>query len=96
MGYRLTRSAEKDVFDAYMRGAAAFGVDQAEHYHQGLIATFRLLADNPRLARERQEFKPPVRLHPYGAHMIVYILKKDGILVVRVLHGRQEWERALS
>jgi toxin ParE1/3/4 len=48
------------------------------------------------MARERPEFEPPVRLHPYQAHMIVYIEDGAAILIVRVLHGRQDWERALS
>ncbi|QNT71077.1 type II toxin-antitoxin system RelE/ParE family toxin [Defluviicoccus vanus] len=47
------------------------------------------------LARERAEFDPPVRLHPYQAHMIAYIIRDDGILIIRVLHGRQDWERYL-
>ncbi len=46
------------------------------------------------MARERQAFDPPVRLHPYGAHMIVYLENGAGILVIRTLHGRQDWERA--
>lgn len=96
MGYRLTRRAERDVIDAYTQGAVGFGIDQAERYHEGLAATFRMLADNPHIARERTEFEPPVRLHPYEAHMIVYVIDDRGILVVRILHGRQDWERALS
>ena len=48
------------------------------------------------MARERQEFDPPVRLHPYGAHMIVCVENGAGILVIRILHGRQDWERALA
>jgi toxin ParE1/3/4 len=96
MGHRLTRAAEQDVVNTYIQGAAAFGIDQAERYHAGLVATFELLADNPRLAREREEFQPPVRLHPYGAHMIVYVIETGGILIVRLLHDRQDWERALA
>ena len=80
----------------YGRGVAKFGVDQAERYHEGLIATLDLLANNPRIARERFEFNPPVRLHAYRAHMIVYVLKTEGILIVRILHGRQDWERHLA
>lgn len=48
------------------------------------------------MTRERQVFDPPVRLHPYGAHMIVCVENGAGILVIRTLHGRQDWERALA
>ncbi|WP_279599772.1 type II toxin-antitoxin system RelE/ParE family toxin [Methylobacterium sp. E-065] len=61
-----------------------------------MFDAFRLLAANPRMTRERQVFDPPVRLHPYGAHMIVYLENGAGILVIRTLHGRQDWERALA
>jgi len=95
MGYRTTRQADQDIIDIYVRGVADFGFDQAERYHQGLVAAFELLAGNPHLARERTEFRPPIRLHPYQAHMIVYVGQGDDILIVRVLHGRQDWERHL-
>jgi len=95
MTYKTTRRADHDIIDIYARGATDFGVDQAERYHAGLIALFDLLARNPDMARERTEFTPPVRLHPYHAHMVVYVHDGDGILIVRVLHGRQDWERYL-
>ena len=78
-----------DIITIYKHGSIEFGIDQAERYHKGLIATFDLLADHPRMARERSEFRPPVRLHAYRAHVIVYIMEPSGILIVRVLHGRQ-------
>lgn len=93
MKYRTTRRAEQDIIDIYVQGAAAFGIDQAERYHGGLVKAFELLAENPLLARERKEFDPPVRLHPCQAHMIAYNTRPDGILIVRVLHGRRAWER---
>jgi toxin ParE1/3/4 len=43
-------------------------------------------------SRERPEFTPPVRIHPYGAHFVVYTLDDAGILIARVLPGRAEWE----
>lgn len=60
-----------------------------------MVSVFELLAENPYLARERTEFDPPVRLHPYQAHMIAYIIRDDRLLIIRVLHGRQDWEKYL-
>jgi toxin ParE1/3/4 len=79
-----------------MRGAADFGIDQGERYHKGLTAVFDRLAGNPDMARKRMEFTPPVRLHHYQAHMIVYVEHGSGILIVRILHSQQDWERHLS
>ncbi|HEY4250537.1 MAG TPA: type II toxin-antitoxin system RelE/ParE family toxin [Roseomonas sp.] len=95
MGYRTSRQADQDIIDIYLHGAAAFGIEQAERYHAELAAAFERLADHPHLARERVEFSPPVRLHPCRAHIVVYVEHGDGILIIRVLHGRQDWERHL-
>lgn len=87
--------ADLDVARIYVHGEQAFGVAQAARYQDGLFDTFDLLSDNPRLARERAEFTPPLRIHPYGSHIILYALQDDGVLIIRVLHGRQDWERWL-
>ena len=90
--YRLTRKAAQDVRAIYRRGVELFGDRQAERYHRSLKATFELIADNPRLARLRADINPPVRVHPHGAHLIVYLAEKNGdVLIVRVYHGRENW-----
>lgn len=48
------------------------------------------------MAPERMELDPPVRLHPYRAHLVVYVAEADGVLIVRILHGRQDWEHLLG
>lgn len=96
MTYRTTEAADRDIAGIYADGVEAFGERQAERYHDGLFDVFDILAGNPRLARERSEFAPPVRIHPYGSHLVVYTLDDGGVLIVRVLHGRSEWERWLD
>lgn len=44
------------------------------------------------MARERRELNPPMRLLPYHAHLIAYLVRDGDILIVRVLHGRQDWQ----
>jgi toxin ParE1/3/4 len=92
LAYRLTNAAAEDVAAIFVRGAAEYGLAQAEKYHAGLERIFEFLAANPRAARERDEFSPPVRLHPFGVHIVVYRIVGEDILVVRVLHERQDWE----
>ncbi len=64
MLYRTTRQADQDIIDIYLWGCREFGQPQAERYHAGLAAMLDLIADNPRVARERAEFNPLVRLNP--------------------------------
>lgn len=96
MTVRTTEAADRDVAGLYADGEERFGTRQAERYQEGLFDLFDLDGDNPRIARERHEFTPPIRVHPYGAHLVVYTLDDAGVLIVRVLPGRADWERWLS
>lgn len=96
MKYRTTRRAEQDISEIFAHGAAEFGLAQAESYASGLLDLFELLANHPQMVRLRTELRPPMRLFPYRAHLVFYIEHEDGILIVRVLHRRREWEWLLS
>ncbi|MDO9418624.1 type II toxin-antitoxin system RelE/ParE family toxin [Pararhizobium sp.] len=92
MPYRLTKRAADDLRGIYNWGKRHFGQAHAVLYHHSLEELFELLADNPEVARERQEITPPVRVHPFGAHMIIYKVEHDGsVLIVRISHNRENW-----
>ncbi|WP_018867963.1 MULTISPECIES: type II toxin-antitoxin system RelE/ParE family toxin [unclassified Thioalkalivibrio] len=92
MRYALTCKAEDDVIEIFRSSVEQFGLQQAEHYHSLLAATFEFLAENPRAARERKEISPPVRVHPVGAHIVLYQLEGDEILIIRIRHAHEDWE----
>ena len=89
--YRLSQRAESDIEDIYIAGALTFSLAQADRYNAGLKTVFEFLAANPKAARERLEVDPPVRVHPYGAHIVIYIVDEIGVLVLRIRHGREDW-----
>lgn len=89
--YRTTLQADTDIADIYVSGAINFGREAAETYQAKLFGAFRLLGSRPHMARERLELGRGIRLYPFKAHVIVYSASEDGILIVRVLHGRQDW-----
>ena len=92
MTFRLTLQAERDVIDIYVYTAKTFGFGQADAYHARLERTFHLLSDHPYLARERAEIDPPVRVHPCGAHLVIYTVDDGGnVLVIRVRHASEDW-----
>jgi toxin ParE1/3/4 len=94
--FRLSREAVEDLADLYVEGYHQFGEQQAEAYHAGMKETFAILARFPRMARERDELNRPVRVHPHASHLVIYLIEDDGILIVRVRHGREDWESALQ
>jgi toxin ParE1/3/4 len=93
-GFRLSRAAADDLVQIYLQGLTLFGAAQADRYHDGLGEAFAFLADYPLAARLRDEIAPPVRVHRYQSHLIVYELAEDDtVLILRVRHGREEWLR---
>ncbi|MBP0618194.1 type II toxin-antitoxin system RelE/ParE family toxin [Jiella mangrovi] len=95
MTYRLSALAEQDFYEIYREGALQFGEKQADDYLANLMKTLALIAANPEMARERREVKPPVRVHPFRAHLIIYTIQDSDILVLRLPRGSREWERLL-
>lgn len=94
---RLTPQAEADLEEIWLYGATEWSAGQADKYIDGLMAVLNLLCDMPGLAHERSEFRPPVRIHPSGSHLIIYRLEDGGFLdVLHILGGRQNWQRLLE
>ena len=95
MKIRFTAQADADIADCYLYGYRHFGQHQAEIYNTEIRHIMGLIAANPYLARERPEFDPPVRIHHHARHYIIYVLKDDGILIVRVLRDNVDLTRHL-
>ena len=92
MTLHFSRDAEEDLIAIYRQSVDLFGVAQAERYRESLDHAFSLIERNPRLARLRNDLRPPVRIHPSGAHVIIYRVREDGdVQIIRVRHGREDW-----
>lgn len=90
MAVRLSTHADADVEAIFVTGVQTFGVGPAEGYLDGLRRAFELLSRFPSLARERSEVDPPVRIYPYAAHVIVYEIAGEDVVILRVRHGRED------
>jgi toxin ParE1/3/4 len=45
------------------------------------------------MARERLEITPPVRIHPFRSHLIVYIVDDNNdVFIVRIRHEHEDWQ----
>ncbi|WP_267554937.1 type II toxin-antitoxin system RelE/ParE family toxin [Rhizobium rhizogenes] len=92
MPFILSAAAEEDIIAIAEQGVRLFGLAQARRYHDELFAILGLIAASPRMAREREEISPPVRIHPFKAHLVVYRIEESGaIFVIRIRHGHEDW-----
>ncbi|HEX9569590.1 MAG TPA: type II toxin-antitoxin system RelE/ParE family toxin [Rhodospirillales bacterium] len=88
-GYRLSRRADRKLAAIYEYTFVHMGEAQADAYLLALESTFTLLAARPQLGRPFYEY----RRHEHGAHVIFYRLRRGGILIVDLLHRREDAEK---
>jgi len=92
MVFNLFVKAEEDIIAIAEHGIAIFGPLQAKRYHSDLFNTLDLIAKNPQMALEREEISPPVRIHPFKAHLIIYQIEQNGaIFVIRIRNAFEDW-----
>ncbi|MEJ5083352.1 MULTISPECIES: type II toxin-antitoxin system RelE/ParE family toxin [unclassified Ochrobactrum] len=92
MAFILSVQAEEDIIAIAEHGIAIFGPIQAKRYHSDLFNTLDLIAKNPQMARERGEISPPVRIHPFKAHLIIYQIEQSGtVFVIRIQNAFEDW-----
>jgi toxin ParE1/3/4 len=94
--YRLTVRARTDLEDIWRYTAQTWSANQAERYCTALERIFGVLLAMPEIARERDEFSPPVRIHVSGRHVIVYRVETDYLSIIRILGARQDWRELLK
>ncbi len=93
---KLRPRAEADLDGIWDYTVDTWSETQAVDYLSGMDAALKLLAEFPEMARLRQEFAPPVRIHPYRKHLIIYIADDSFIDVVRVVHAQANWSALLT
>ena len=94
--FTVSKAANADIRGIARYTQDTWGRDQRRRYLDGLNEKFAVLAAMPELAAERHDFSPPVRMHHYEKHLIIYVITDSGILIVRVLHQSQDVPAQLS
>ncbi len=87
--------AKADLDEIWDYTCRRWSRDQANSYLTGLRRTLDLLAEQPQIARLRRDMIPPVRVHPYRSHLLVFTADDTMLEVIRVVHARSDWS-ALS
>ena len=88
--YTLSKSAERDLRKIAEYTIEQFGIEQARNYKESLVAAFEFLARHPVVGRDFSHLGKGWRRHPYQDHCIYYKQVSSGILILRLIHSRQD------
>jgi toxin ParE1/3/4 len=86
MTLKLTGPARRDI-NAIVGYIAKDSPKASEQFANNLARKFTALADAPLIGREQDDYGVGIRTFPFGNYMIFYRPAKDGVVIVRVLHG---------
>ena len=94
---RLTALAAADLDSIYLDGLTRFGLRQADRFIDQIDASFQTLAERPFLGRDMDEVRPGTRVYfrPRPCR-IVYRIDGDTLHILRVFHGKQDYEKLLT
>jgi toxin ParE1/3/4 len=87
--YRVSEDARSDLDDIWFY-IARDNVEAADRFIRAIVSRFPQLADMPHIGRSREELSPHLRSFPVGRYIIFYRPVKDGVEIVRVLHGARD------
>jgi len=93
--YSLSTKAALDLDRIYEYTILNFGLKQAREYLSGLQERFQDLAENPRYGRIADQLSLGLRRLEYQSHIVFYMPKGKGVLIVRVLHESMDFVRHL-
>ena len=93
---QIKDSAISDLDFLYRQGVERWGRGQARAYLEAMDSLFDLLAEQPEIARERREFNPPVHVHPFRSHVVIFTANDLVLDVIRVVHGKSNWTNLVS
>ncbi len=93
--WTLRPAAARDLSEIWDYTFDTWDLEQAEIYLEAIRVAFSRAAEAPSIGRPvGRPGKRQLRVKS-GSHVIVYVRKKDGIDIVRVLHERMDLFRHL-
>ena len=88
--------ARADLADIWTFTVDRWCEPQAECYFKGLDETLALLCNHPEIAYRYGKSAPPVRIHRYRSHLVIFIVDEATVEVLRVVHSRANWQGLLA
>lgn len=93
--YKYTPEARDELKNILDYTIKNWGKAQANKYLDGLEELAGNLAKNPNLGKKRDSLQKGLLSFRYQSHVLYYLKRKGGIIVVHVLHERMHPEKHL-
>lgn len=93
---RISRAAAADIVTLKSYSEAAFGAAVAARYLDKLEKSLRLLVEHPMAGASEDMLGAGLRGLNSGSHRIYYRFDGHELLIVRILHNRQDIRSALG
>jgi toxin ParE1/3/4 len=89
---RLSPDARDDLKDILKYSSQQWGARQGEQYRERLLDGIDEIAIFPLIGRSRPEYGEEVRSRKISSYSVIYKPLETQILVIRILHQRQDIE----
>ncbi|MCC7346281.1 MAG: type II toxin-antitoxin system RelE/ParE family toxin [Variibacter sp.] len=93
--YLLAPRARRDMVGIWTFSAGQWSPRQADRYIEGILKGVEWVAANPDRGAPCDEIRKGYRKHRVGSHMLFYRQRRDGIVVIRILHQNMDFKRHL-
>lgn len=88
--YKLTLACEISINKIATYTSKNWGKKQRKTYIKKLFDKFEKLSNNPKLGKNRNEIHQNLYSFPVESHVIFYLIKKDYIVILDILHKNME------
>ena len=95
MKVRLSAAARRDLSGIWRYTAKRWNDAQADRYVRLIADGFDGLATGAAQGRDASDIRAGYLKLAVGSHLVFYRLGSDAIEVVRILHGRMDFDRHL-
>ena len=87
---RISRQTEEDLVDIWLYTNDEWGSDQADEYLRQIDTGISRLVEYPELGKDRNELREGYRSLSINHHIAFYIVQKNEITIVRILHENSD------
>ena len=91
----FTPRARRDIEEIWEYSFERFGLDKAEAYLREIQRGAMTVAEDPRHGLACDEIRSGYRKFSVGSHILFFQASATRVVIVRILHGRMNFDRHL-